>query len=132
MIAIPWSCLSFAHSSIKRVHSSVYSLPTFPEGSISKFLFLFIAFSYVEEITCCRCMMERFPQIFILGDGCAVILWIFILLVFSLSLDFLWCWIKPPEVLKFLLHVVHRVVSCLFESLLFCSSPFFGCWFVEC
>ena len=32
---------------------------------------------------------------------------------------------------KFLLHVVHRVVSCLFESLLFCSSPFFGFWFTE-
>ena len=44
----------------------------------------------------------------------------------------LWYWIKPLEVLKFLLRFAHRVVSCLAESSLFCSSPFSGCWFVEC
>ena len=115
----------------KRVQPSIYSLLTIPEGSINKFLFHFVASSYVEETTCCRSMMERCPQIFISVDGCTVVLWIVILLVFSLGLHFFWCWIKPLEVLKFLLHVVHRVVSCLVESLLFCSSPFFGFWFTE-
>ena len=118
--------------SIKRVYSSIFSLPAFPEVSINKFLFHFMASSYVEETTCCKSVMERFPQIFVSVDGCTVILWIFILLVFSLGLHFFWCWIKPLEVLKFLLHVACRVVSCLVESLLFCTSPFFGCWFAEC
>ena len=129
LIAIPWSWLSFTHSSIKRLHSSVYSLPAFPEGSINKFLFRFIFPSCVEETTCCRSIMERFPKIFISVDGCTVNY--YIVCVFTSS-AFFWCWIKPLEVLKCFLHVAHRVVSCLVKSLLFYSSPFFGCWFAEC
>ena len=63
--------------------------------------------------------MERFPHIFISVDSCTVILWIVILLLSSLGLYFFWYWIKPLEVLEFLLHVAHRFFSCLVEPLSF-------------
>ena len=78
--------LSFTYSSIKRVHSSTYSLLAFPESSINKFLFSFMASSYVEQTTCCRTMMENFSQFLISVDVCLAILWIVILLVFSFGL----------------------------------------------
>ena len=119
----------FTHSSIKRVHLSIYSLSVFPEVSINKFIFHFMASSYVAETTCFMSMKERFPQI--LFQWLVVIVWLGILKVFSLGLHIFWCWIKPLEVLKFLLQVGRRAVSCLVESLLFWTSPFFCCWFVD-
>ena len=88
LIGILWSWLSFTHSSMELVHSSTYFSPAFPEGRINKFFFHFMAYSYVEETTCCSSMMERFPPIFISVDGCTVTLWVVILSVFSLGLHF--------------------------------------------
>ena len=129
-MAILWRWLSFFNSSIKRVHSSIFSLLALPEGTINKFVFHFMASLYFEETSCSRSTMEKIHQTFVFG--CTVISWTVILLLFAFGLNFFWCWVEPQTVLKFLLHVAHKVVSCLVESLFLWTSSFFGCLFVDC